>query len=125
MEARRQQPDDPRSGQDPEHRDQGQHRQERGEYRAGQLPGVSFGAKRVILGEDRDERRRHRALGEQLTEQVRNPVGDKKRIRGRGRAEQTRENHVSDKAEDAAGKRGRADQSGGLCEGAVLVFDAT
>ena len=75
----------------------------------------------MILGEDRDEGRGHRSLREELSEKIRNTIGDEERIGGRRGAEKTGEDHIADEAEYAARKRRGADQPGGFGNGMMVI----
>ena len=66
----------------------------------------------MIFGEHRNKRGGHGALRKELTEQIRDTIGDKKCIRSGSRTKESCDNHVSDKPKDAAGKRGDPDDAG-------------
>ena len=64
----------------------------------------------------------HRALGKQFAQQAGDAEGDEERIgRGRG-AEQPRQHHVADEAQNAAGKGGDPDDARRLHQRAIFVL---
>ena len=76
-------------------------------------PRVMFAVQREMTREGRHERGAHRAFGEQIAHQIRNPERDDERVHVVAGAEQRREHLIAGEAEDAAGERRRAGEAGG------------
>src|SRR5207247_5865183 len=69
-----------------------------------------------IFAEDRNERRGHRAFGEQLPQKAWDPIRDEEGVGGRAGAEQSGKHDVPDEAENPAGEGRDPDDAGGLDE---------
>ena len=109
MESRRQEPHNACRSQNPDERNPRHDRQQCREGGTRQFPRILLRFQCVVFGEDGNKRGGHRALGKELTEQIRDPIGDKKRIGRRSRPKESCDDHVADKPEDTAGKGRDAD----------------
>ncbi len=101
---------DDRRGDDADQRDHEQDdRQHRGDVVDQQL-GLFMPAAVPVFAEDRHERLRERALGEQAAQQVGQPERDEERIGRHARAEHARDQHVAHEGEDARNQGQAADR---------------
>ena len=113
-EARRDRDDDLGGEQHPERADRPDEDEHERQRRAHEPRRLGPALLRLHPGEHGHECRGHGTLGEQLAQQVRDAESDKKSVRCPRRAEETRERHVPDVAENPADERGGGHHARGL-----------
>ena len=83
-----------------------------GNHRVGRAPHLDFAVRFFLLLENRDERRRQRALAEQPAEQVRNRERELERARHPAVAHEPRIDDFAHHAEQPADERGAGHRAG-------------
>ena len=115
-EAGRADIDQDRRGDDADQRHREQDQRQHGGDVIDQQFGFVVPAPVTVFAENRHERLRERALGEQAAQQVGQLERDEKRIRRRARAEDPRDQHIAHKGEDARKQCQAADGGEGFKE---------
>ena len=87
-------------------------------------PRFALSMQRELTCERRDERRAHRALSKEISDQIGNSERDDERVHVVAGAEQRGEDLIAHEAEDATRKRGHSSQAGGsgerdFCDGLI------